>query len=100
MSIMLLTRMLLLKALIPTRAFRIFILSDTIAHQKFGDRIKVILGPKGTMLFEETSSYHKASHCKTERLMLSIHYVLQRRPPPERATVPSHDVTSITERLA
>jgi hypothetical protein len=60
------------------------ILSDTVARQKFGDRIKVILGPKGTMLFEETSSYHKASHCKTERLMLSIHYVLQRRPPPER----------------
>jgi hypothetical protein len=63
------------------------ILSDTLAHQKFGDRIKVILGPKGTMLFEETSSYHKASHCKTERLMLSIHYVLQRRPPPERPVV-------------
>jgi hypothetical protein len=64
------------------------ILSDATAHQRFGDRIKVILGPKGTMLFEETSSYHKASHCKTERLMLSIHYVLQRRPPPERPMVP------------
>ena len=36
------------------------------------------------MLFEETSSYHKASRCETERLMLSIHYVLQRRPPPDR----------------
>jgi hypothetical protein len=63
------------------------ILSDAAAHQRFGDRIKVILGPKGTMLFEETSSYHKASHSKTDRLMLSIHYVLQRRPPPKRPTV-------------
>ena len=60
------------------------ILSDTAAHRKFGDRIKVILGPRGTMLFEETSSYHKASRCQTERLMLSIQYVLQRRPLPER----------------
>jgi hypothetical protein len=60
------------------------ILSDVTAHQRFGDRIRVILGPKGTVLFEETSSYHKASRCETERLLLSIHYVLQRRPPPER----------------
>ena len=60
------------------------ILSDAAVHQKFGDRAKMILGPKGTMLFEETSSYHKASPCKTERLMLSIDYVLQRRPPPDR----------------
>ena len=60
------------------------ILSDKIAHQKFGDRIKMILGPKGTMLFEETSAFHKASRCQTKRLMLSIDYVLQRQPPPER----------------
>jgi hypothetical protein len=60
------------------------ILTDTVAHQKFGDRIKMILGQKGTMLFEETSCYHKASRCQTKRLILSIDYVLQRRPPPER----------------
>lgn len=60
------------------------ILKDEVAHQKFGDRIKMILGPKGTMLFEETSAFHKASRCKTKRLMLSIDYVLQRQPPPER----------------
>ena len=54
------------------------VLSDATAHQKFRDRHKMILGPKGTMLFEETSSYHKASRCKTERLMLSIDYVLHR----------------------
>jgi hypothetical protein len=32
-------------------------LSDTLAQQKFGDRIKkVVVGEKGTILFEETSS--------------------------------------------
>jgi hypothetical protein len=60
------------------------ILSDKAAEKKFGDRIKMILGPKGTVLFEETSSFHKAARCKTKRLMLSIDYVLQRTPPPER----------------
>jgi hypothetical protein len=63
------------------------VLSDAAAQQKFGDRAKMILGQKGTMLFEETSSYHKASNCKTERLMLSIDYVLQRRPPPDRPVI-------------
>ena len=70
-----------------TKSFREInriILSDEDAHRKFGDRIKMILGPKGTMLFEETSAFHKASRCQTKRLMLSIDYVLQRRPPPER----------------
>lgn len=60
------------------------ILSDAAAEQKFGDRIKMILGKKGTMLLEETSCFHKASRCQTKRLMLSIDYVLQRSPPPER----------------
>lgn len=60
------------------------ILSDAAAHQKFGDRIKTILGEKGTMFFEDTSSFHKASRCHTKRLMLSIDYVLQRQTPPER----------------
>lgn len=61
------------------------ILKDKVAHEMFGEgRIKMIVGPKGTMLFEETSSFHKASRCQTKRLMLSIDYVLQRSPPPER----------------
>lgn len=54
------------------------------AYQKFGDRIKTVLGEKGTMFFEDTSSFHKASRCHTKRLMLSIDYVLQRQTPPER----------------
>lgn len=59
------------------------VLNDTVAQQKFGDRIKMILGTKGAMLFEETSAFHKASRCQNKRLMLSIDYVLQRSPPPE-----------------
>ena len=58
-------------------------MDDADARQKFGDRIKMILGEKGTVLFEETSCFHKASRCQTKRLMLSIDYVLQRAPPPE-----------------
>jgi hypothetical protein len=60
------------------------ILTDTVAQTKFGDRIKMILGPKGTVFFEDTSCFHKAAKCRTKRLMLSIDYVLQRTPPPER----------------
>lgn len=63
------------------------ILNDTAALLKFGNRIKMVLGRKGSVLFEETSSYHKAARCKTNRLMLSIDYVLQRTPPPERPRV-------------
>ncbi len=60
------------------------VLDDTTAYQKYGNRIKTILGQQGMVLFEETSSIHKASHCQTKRLLLSIDYVLQRKPPPER----------------
>jgi hypothetical protein len=74
------------------------ILSDAAAERKFGSaRIKMILGPKGTVVLEETSSFHKAARCKTKRLMLSIDYVLQRPPPPERprlaAAVEEHTTT-------
>jgi hypothetical protein len=67
----------------PRELFHI-ILSDGAAEKKFGGRIKMILGERGTMVFEETSAFHKASDCLTKRLMLSIDYVIQRTPPPER----------------
>lgn len=63
------------------------ILNDTAALLRFGNRIKIVTGQRGSVLFEETSSYHKAARCKTNRLMLSIDYVLQRKPPPERPLV-------------
>ena len=59
-------------------------LDDGVAKEKFGDRIKVIMGKKGTAFFEETSTYHKVEVCKSRRLLLSIDYVLQRKAPPTR----------------
>lgn len=73
-----------------TKSFREIyriIMRDDVANQKFGSRIKTILGKKGTVLFEETSSFHKASRCINKRLMLSIDYVLRRTPPPERSVM-------------
>jgi hypothetical protein len=58
--------------------------TDDEAQKKFGDRIKVILGKRGTAFFEETSSYHKVEVCKNRRLILAIDYVLQRKVPPAR----------------
>jgi hypothetical protein len=60
------------------------ILDDDAAQKKFGNRIKVISGKKGTAFFEETSSYHKVAVCTHRRLILSIDYVLHRKRPPER----------------
>jgi len=60
------------------------VLTDRAVREMFGDRAKVILGQEGMMLFEDTSCWHKASHRQTKRLLLSIDYVLQRRPPPTR----------------
>jgi hypothetical protein len=62
-------------------------LDDEVAQKKFGGRIRVILGKKGTAFFEETSTYHKVEACKTRRLILSIDYVLQRKAPPARPTL-------------
>ena len=61
-------------------------LDNQVAEEKFGRRIKVILGKKGTAFFEETSTYHKVEVCKSRRLILSIDYVLQRKPPPLKRT--------------
>ncbi len=57
-------------------------LDEDVAREKFGDRIKVILGKRGTAFCEETSTYHRVEVCKSRRLILSIDYVLQRKAPP------------------
>jgi hypothetical protein len=62
-------------------------LDEEVAKKRFGDRIKVILGKKGTAFFEETSAYHRVGVCKSRRLILSIDYVLQRKAPPGRSTM-------------
>ena len=65
------------------------ILDEDVAQEQFGDRIKVILGKKGTAFFEETGSHadHKVEVCKSRRLRQSIDYVLQRKAPPVRSTI-------------
>jgi hypothetical protein len=66
------------------KEIRSIVLKDDVAQKIYGDRIKVILGKKGTVFIEETSSYHKAEACKKRRLLLSIDYVLRRKAPPGR----------------
>lgn len=58
------------------------IISDEVAHKRYGDRMQIILGKRGTVFFEETSSYHKVSICRNARLMLAIDYVLRRKEAP------------------
>jgi hypothetical protein len=62
------------------------VLDDRVVEEKFGKRVHVILGKKGTAFFEETSTYHKVEVCKRRRLILSIDYVLQRKAPPLKRT--------------
>jgi len=63
------------------------ILDNDVAQEKFGERIKVIVGKKGTAFFEETSTYHKIAYCQSRRLMLSIDYALQRQALPVSPTM-------------
>ena len=73
-------------------------LSGKKAQEKFGDRIKVVTGPKGTMFFEEPTCWHKHSSGSKSRLMLAISYLLQRRPlcptEPKEKTVCQNSTTT------
>ena len=66
------------------------VLDDRVAQDRYGGQIKAIPGRKGTVFFEETSSFHKVSACKEPRLILSIDYAIGRKVPPERPTVEEH----------
>jgi hypothetical protein len=61
-------------------------IDDQSAYVTYGERIKVILGKKGTVFAEESSAYHKVAVCEKRRLILMIYYVLARKIPPERPT--------------
>ena len=61
------------------------VLDDSMAYEKYADKVNVIVGSKGTVFFEETCAYHKAASCDTHRLMLKFDYVIGRKPPPDRA---------------
>ena len=60
---------------------------DDSVERRYGKRVQTILGGKGTAFIEDTSSLHKVAAGHKNRLMLSIDYVIGRRPPPERAAV-------------
>ena len=60
------------------------VLDDDRARKSYGERIKPILGEKGTAFIEDTHTYHKASAGRKIRGLLSIDYVLRRKVPPER----------------
>jgi hypothetical protein len=60
-------------------------LKDDVAEKIYPNKIRTILGRKGLVFLEDTSSYHKAAVCNKERrLLLSIDYVLRRKATPER----------------
>lgn len=64
-------------------------IDDDTAEKIYGNRIKMVLGKKGLVFLEDTSSYHKAAACNTgTRLLLSVDYVLRRKVPPQKAGSP------------
>ncbi len=57
-------------------------LTDQAAQTQYGDRITTITGPRGSGFFTDIACYHKHAYGTRDRLMMSITYVLQRRPEP------------------
>ena len=55
-------------------------LTDKEAHDKYGNRIKVIMGEKGTGFFEDTTCFHKQLINKKPRLILNLVYTMLRQP--------------------
>ena len=55
-------------------------LDDDTALRRFGERIKTVLGRKGTFFFEEPTAYHRGVGAKKPRLILAIDYTLHRKP--------------------
>lgn len=62
------------------------IIDPDTAQINYGNKIKVILGKKGTGFFEDTLVYHKRSEvCEKKRLILRIGYTLLRGTRPQQA---------------
>ncbi len=55
-------------------------LTDTEAHRKYGERIQVITGRKGTVFFEDCRAFHKQMINVKPRLMLNLTYSIRRQP--------------------
>ena len=58
-------------------------LSNENAHRRFPDQIRVIQGASGEGFFEDLTCYHQRSAAHKERLMLTVSYMLQRKPLPD-----------------
>ena len=56
----------------------------TVQKKIHGNRIKPIIGKRGTAFLEDTGAFHRAANRTKTRLLLSIDYVLNRKQPPER----------------
>jgi Phytanoyl-CoA dioxygenase (PhyH) len=68
---------------------------DNVAQKIYPNKSKAILGNKGLVFLEDTSSYHKAAVCnKKSRLLLSIDYVLRRKVPQERPLFMNHEASN------
>jgi hypothetical protein len=55
-------------------------LPDEEAKRNYGARIKVVVGPRGTGFFEDTTCYHKRMGGTKTRYSLNLIYTLQRQP--------------------
>jgi hypothetical protein len=54
---------------------------DHVAVRRFGaERIKTVMGKKGTFFFEEQTAYHKGVLPQKPRLILGVNYTLHRKP--------------------
>jgi hypothetical protein len=60
------------------------VLDNATVQKKYGNRIKPIIGKRGTAFLEDTGAFHRAADGTKTRLLLSIDYVLNRKQPPER----------------
>ncbi len=66
------------------REIRNRVFDTAVIRKQYGDRIKVIVGRKGTAFLEDTGTLHRAADGTKTRLLLSVDYVLKRRLPPAR----------------
>ncbi|MAU40395.1 MAG: hypothetical protein CMF31_02125 [Kordiimonas sp.] len=51
-------------------------LSDEQAADRYGDRVKSMMGRKGEGFFEDTFAYHKGQYPKRARVILQLEYVV------------------------
>jgi hypothetical protein len=53
-------------------------LNPVDALQRFGDRARLVIGPRGTGFFEDETAWHKRLSSNKPRLILNINYVMAR----------------------